>query len=304
MYNQSTYNPGVPGSTDQAEGLIDARSPYPNLKDAQGNSVSNNNTWFAGDMPLKKLHSGIGVNILVDNNGLFEKSTSFSISYAYQLQMGDGKLGIGLMGNIKMLSYDFSKAIFPSGLLSTSSGTDDLITSKGKTTSNIFTATPGLYYTKNDLYFGASATNITFTKTTFFSQTVKYFVPNVYFIAGFTYKPANPLIVILPSMQYKSPIVNWSLSGSQLQLSTVIEYSKLFLCGLAYTTDNDLTLMLGAKGKEETTLAGLTLIVAKDFETTSKLRQYNNGSIEFVVKYTFSMKVAKRIKTYKSVRFL
>ena len=301
MQNKTVYNPGAVGSKNQGDILYDFKQPYGTIKDGSGQSVKPNSNWFAFEMPIKKINSGIGFTVINDNNGLFEKSNNFIFQYAYHLKLGDGKLGIGTNIGFNKLGYDFSKAVYPSSLATGSGGSDQFIDQlKNIKSKSVFNLGLGGYYTNGDLYFGTSFTNINAPKL----NNQNYFIPNVYFIAGYTYKPTNPLFVIMPSMQYKSPINGvLTLTSPQLSLSSIIEYNKFLLLGLEYSTGRNVSFIAGANIKNGSKFDGARFLFAYDI-ITSKLGALSLGKIEFLIGYSFNLHIEKSTKTFKSVRFL
>ena len=305
MQNVTSFNPGAVGSKPQGDVIIDIKQPMSlgSFKDAVGNTISNNTNWFTFSMPFKKINSGIGFNIVTDNNGLFEKSKYYSLQYAYQLKIGEGKLGIGTNFGWNTIGYDFSKAVY-SNSLQTGSGGSDILIQKIPKSKTIFNLGLGAFYTKGDLYFGASFTNINSPKLKLNQGTLKYFVPNVYFIAGYTYKPTNPLVVIMPSMQYKTPINGiLTITSPQLSLNTIVEYSRFLLGGLEYSTGSNLSIIAGANIKNGSKFDGARFLFAWDI-MASKLGALNPMKFEFLLGYSFNLHIEKNTKTYKSVRFL
>lgn len=305
MQNIGAYNPGYVGSQKQGDALLDFNQPFGQFKDGAGNNIQPNTWWLNANAPLSKLNSGIGINTYVDKNGLFETNTHLALQYAYQLEIGDGKLGIGANIGFNKLSYDFSKAVYPSDVSTGSGGTDQSIENLKKQKSiNPFNLGLGAYYQKDNIYFGFSMTNINSPKLKINQEKLKYFIPHAYFLAGFTYHPTNPLLVIMPSMQYKSPINGkLKITGSQLSISTIVEYSKFILVGAQYSTGNELTAMLGANIKNGSKYDGARFLLAYNI-IGSKLGGLSGMKFEAIVGYSFNLHIEKNTKTYKSVRFL
>lgn len=303
MQNITAVNVGAVGSKTQGDVVIDIQRPFGSFKDGAGNTILPNSNWITFNMPLKKINSGIGLNIVMDQNGLFEQSKNIALQYAYQLKIGDGKLGIGANFGFNMLSYDFSKAVYPSSLETGSGGSDVLIQNIPKSETKINFGL-GAFYTKGDLYFGASFTNINSPKLKLNQGSVKYFVPNAYFIAGYTYKPTNPLFVIMPSMLYKTPINGiLTITSPQLSLNTTLEYSRFLLLGLEYSTGSEVSFIAGANIKNGSKFDGARFLFSYDI-IASKLGALNLLKYEFIIGYSFNLHIEKNTKTYKSVRFL
>jgi len=305
MLNKATYNPAVPGSTDQGDGVFFLRMPQLGMKDVEGNSINNTQWGITLHAPLKKLSSGIGVSFYNDQNGLFETMNQLSLMYAYQLKIGEGRLGIGLQGGMYQLAYDFTKAKYPGSLTggeSQGTGSDSYIDKLGSEKMTIFHIGGGLFYKISDLYFGVSMKNINSPKLKGTEGKYKYYVPHTYIMAGYTYNTSNPLITLNPSMLYKFSSM---LNSPQLNIDLLVEYNRFLIIGAEYTTSNDVTFILGANFKDGSKLDGLRVAASYDI-ITSKLGEYSKlrANLEAVIGYTFNMSVEKIAKTYKSVRFL
>jgi len=304
MYCQAITNPAVAGSSEQADLYALARQSLLTFKDANGNSVGNASYTAAFVLPFKKINSGVGLSAQQETNGLFETNLNISLMYAYQFQIGEGKLGVGGSGTFKKYKYDFSKAVYPSGIGSSSGGgQDDYIDQLGKIKSNTIGVGAGVYYKINELYFGVSVTNVNSPKFKLESAKAKYFIPHSYITAGYTLNTNNPSFTLYPSMVFKSALSNTSLAGSQLNLNLIVEYHKFLLFGLEYTTSNDITAIAGVNFKDGSKFDGVRFVASWDV-VTSKLRSYTIGNLEFTLGYTFNMAIEKTAKTYKSVRFL
>lgn len=305
MQNIGAYNPAYVGSQKQGDVLFDINQPFGQFKDGAGNNISPNTLWINANAPISKFNSGLGLNVQIDNNGLFETSKNIAIQYAYQLELGNGKLGIGANVGYNFLKYDFTKAVYSSDLSTGTGGTDQTIENLKKQKSiNALNIGLGAYYQRDELYFGFSMTNINSPKLKINQEKLKYFIPHAYFLAGFTYHPTNPLLVIMPSMQYKSPINGkLKITGSQLSISTIVEYSKLVLVGAQYSTGNQITAMLGANIKNGSKYDGVRFLLAYNI-IGSKLGGLSGYKFEAIVGYSFNLHIEKNTKTYKSVRFL
>ncbi len=301
MYNQSSFNAGVVGSRPQGDALLDFRIPLAGYKDNSGQKIGTN-TWYCVNMPISKIKSGIGLAILTEKNGIFEQTTKYTLQYAYQLSLGEGTLGIGINGNIHQLKFDFTGATYPDGLSGTGGGTDELISKLDKKSFSSLGCGAGFYYKNNDLYLGISSPDLLSSKLSYEGGDLKYFTPHVYFFAGYTYNPANPLFAILPSIQYKGSFKNMTITP-QLNLNTIVEYNRFINIGLAYTTGNDISVIGGVNFKNGSKFDGFRVLGSCDI-ITSKLRSYSNFNCELTIGYSFNLKVEKAVKTYKSVRFL
>ncbi len=97
MFNTMTYNPGIAG----VSGMICATAL--NRQQWIGFEGAPSTTIFNVSVPVKPfgVNSGIGLLIESDNIG-FDKDINLSGIYSYHLNIGQGKLGIGI--NLGMLN--------------------------------------------------------------------------------------------------------------------------------------------------------------------------------------------------------
>ena len=306
MLNSAAFNPGYVGSKDQADIILNFKQPYGSFNDGAGNKISPHSFWTTANMPLKKINSGFGLNYYTDKNGQFETNSSINGQYAYHFNLGEGKLGLGINLGLNMLKYDFQGIVLPGDISNSGQGSSDVIIEslKNKKSFNLINVGLGGYYKIGELYFGTSFTNINSPKLKLDNSDLKYYVPNVYFLAGYTYNTTNPLLVIRPSLLYKTPINGMVTTvGAQLSLSSLIEYNKFIQFGLEYSTGNDVSIIIGATLKNGTKFEGARIYASYDI-ITSKLGSLSMGKFEFLFGYSFKLQIEKNTKTYKSVRFL
>ena len=89
IFNNLSFNPGSTGSEQAICATALHRSQWVGFEDAP---VSTN---FSVQSPISMLNGGLGFNILTDKIGQNE-FLSLKLSYAYQLDISDGRLGFGL----------------------------------------------------------------------------------------------------------------------------------------------------------------------------------------------------------------
>jgi hypothetical protein len=106
---------------------------------------------------------------------------------------------------------------------------------------------------------------------------------------------------LLPSLQYKGQLGKpITISASQINFNSLVEYNKFLVFGLSYCTSNDISFIAGATIRNGSKLDGMRFVASWDI-ITSKLRK---TSLELTIGYNFNMTMQKTVKTYKSVRFL
>ena len=104
-------------------------------------------TNFAVQSPLSLLHGGIGLNILTDKIGQNE-FLSLNLSYAYQVELSGGKLGIGLSVGVIQDEIDGANII-------TQNPDPSIPTSVDKASG--LDLGMGLFYNSEKLYVGLSS---------------------------------------------------------------------------------------------------------------------------------------------------
>jgi len=285
-YNILPVNPGFAGSNDAICASIIYRSQWMGFDGAPKTMI------FSGDMAIPSISSGAGINIYSDNIG-FEKNMYLNLSYAYRLQIGSGMLGMGLgLGFVnKSLNGDW---ITPDKLnIGSNPYSDPAIPhSENKF---VFDANFGLFYRAKDdkIYGGISSTHLTQPDLKYESGKMPYVARHYYIFAG---------------SYIQLPDKNWGLNPSafiksdgrtnQYDLNAMLEYRRQFRGGLSYRFGDAIVVMLGF-----TTQSNITFALAYDY-TTSKLKSYEKGSVEFMAKYCFNVKKAGPRGKYGSVRFL
>lgn len=285
MFNTLTYNPGVSGIS----GLICAtainRQQWVGFKGAPSTTVFNINA------PISPfgIKSGVGLVIESDNIG-FDKDINLSASYSYHLDLGPGKLGIGL--NLGMLNKTLSPTWqIPSGDAHTPASGDPLIP-ENKESVVAIDAGLGFYFKADKYYTGLSVTHITQPKIKF-SKGTPYISRHYYFTTGYIMQLPNPSLELLPSF-----FVFSDGKVAQFTVTSLIRYNKKAWGGVSYRAGDALIGMVGFE-----LYNGLRLGYAYDFTMTA-INKSSSGSHEFMINYCFDLGLGSSPMRYKSIRFL
>src|SRR5512133_1049231 len=91
MFNTLTYNPGVSGISGMICATALNRQQWVGFEGAPSTTIFNIST----PLPIFKGNSGAGLLIESDNIG-FDKDINLSAAYSYHLDVGTGKLGLGI----------------------------------------------------------------------------------------------------------------------------------------------------------------------------------------------------------------
>jgi type IX secretion system PorP/SprF family membrane protein len=285
MFNTMAYNPGVAGTS----GMICATAL--NRQQWVGFDGAPSTTIFSISAPVSpfRINSGVGLLVESDNIG-FDKDINLSAVYSYLMDVGQGKLGIGL--NIGMLNKTLSPDWqIPSGDAHTPASGDPLIP-ENKESFVAFDTGLGLFYKAEKYYASVSVTHLNQPKIKF-TKGLPYVSRHYYITAGYTVQLPNPSFELLPSVFAFS-----DGKVAQFTVTSLVRYNKKVWGGVSYRAGDALIGMAGIE-----LYNGLRLGYAYDF-TISDIRKNSSGSHEFMVNYCFDLSLGKSPMKYKSVRFL
>lgn len=248
-------------------------------------------TTFAAHMPVAQINSGVGINIIQDKLG-FNKDFHMNLAYSYHLAVGDGLLGLGLGLGMMQKAFDAQELKSPSSLVDgTNVYLDPAIPhSESKI---VFDANFGAFYRSKDLYLGISTTHLTQPQLKYEEGKNPFVRRHYYVTAAYFWQLPDPQFELRPSL-----FVKFDGATAQYDFNAILLYNKQFWGGFTYRTKDAMTAMVGYNTQMD---VGFGL--AYDF-TTSALRQYENGSLELMIRYCFNVKKSKTTNSYKSVRFL
>ncbi len=281
MLNQNTINPGSAGSSDMITSSLINRINWVGFTGAPKTTAFNVN---AAISPFG-FKSGAGLNIITDNLA-FNKDLALNLSYAARLKAGKGMLGVGVSGGF------ISKNLDPTWI---SGAALDLAVPKGKESSLNLDLGLGLFYNTENMYFGLSAAHINGTKMNSATNPARY-KPQFYLTGGYFLNMPNPSWQFNPSVYAVS-----DLFLSQISLSANIKYNKKFWGGVSYRMGRLGDALTGMLGIE--LFNGLKIGYAYEF-SLREISNYNDGSHEFMLGYSFTLKKERPPQQYKSIRFL
>ena len=285
MFNTMTYNPGVAGTSGMICATALNRQQWIGFKGAPSTTVFN----ISAPVTLFKSSSGVGLLIESDNIG-FDKDINLSAAYSYHLEMGPGKLGIGL--NLGMLNKTLTPEWqIPDGDSHTPPSGDPLIP-ENKESFVAFDAGIGLYFKAEKYYAALSVSHLNQPKIKF-TKGLSYISRHYYLTAGYTLQLPNPSLELIPSVFAFS-----DGKVGQFTITSLVRYNKKAWGGVSYRAGDALIGMVGFE-----LFNGVRLGYAYDF-TISEIRKNSSGSHEFMVNYCFDLSLGKSAMKYKSIRFL
>ena len=285
MFNTMCYNPGVAGISGMICATAMTRQQWVGFKGAPST------TSFAVSSPLKlfNIESGVGLVVQSDNTG-FDKDITLEGTYSYLMDVGPGKLGIGIMMGMLDAALSPSWQI-PSGDSFVPASGDPLIP-ENKESYVAFDASLGAYYKTDKYYGGLSVTHITQPKIKY-SKGTPYVSRNYYLTGGYNIQLNNPSYELLPSVLVFS-------DGKVLQatVNATVRYNKKAWGGISYRAGDSVIGMIGFE-----LFNGIRIGYSYDFPLTD-VRKSTTGSHEFIVNYCFDLNMGKSPMRYKSIRFL
>jgi type IX secretion system PorP/SprF family membrane protein len=285
MFNTLTYNPGVAGTSGMICATALNRQQWIGFKGAPTTTVFN----ISAPVSPFGIKSGIGLQVQSDNIG-FDKDINLSAAYSYLMDLGPGKLGIGI--NLGMLNKTLNPTWeIPAGDAHTPPSGDPLIP-ETKESYVAFDAGLGLYYKADKYYAALSVTHLNQPKIKF-SKGLPYISRHYYLTAGYTLQLPNPSLELLPSLFAFS-----DGKVTQFTVTSLVRYNKKVWGGVSYRAGDALIGMVGFE-----LFNGIRLGYAYDF-TISDVRKNSSGSHEFMVNYCFDLSLGKSPMKYKSIRFL
>ncbi len=277
------YNPGAAGSLDRICLTGIHREQWVGFTGAPSTSFFNAN----GAINFLGASHGVGLSILNDSYG-FNSDLSLNLSYAYRIDLGSGKLGIGI--NMGILN----KALAPEWNIPVGLGDvqGDPSIPKNDESRVAFDMGLGFFYRSEQIFFGISTTHLNQARIKYEDAT-PYLVRHYYATAGYILQLMNPIYEIMPSFVLKT-----DGKANQLLLNTTLRYNKRFWGGVSYRGGDAI---IGLFGLE--LFNGLRITYSYDF-VTSRIGKYSDGSHELSVGYCFDLILDKMPQKYKSVRFL
>lgn len=277
------YNPAAAGSNDRICLNLDHREQWVGFKGAPSTS------FFSADGSFSFFGAdhGLGLTILNDAYG-FNTDLGISLDYAYRVDLGSGKLGIGLSLGL------MNKALDPDWITPDGMGDiqGDPYIPQNKESRVGFDLGFGFFYRSENLFLGISTTHLNQARIQY-ENASQYLVRHYYLTGGYNLQLANPMFEILPTF-----VLSSDGRANQLYLNTNLRYNKRFWGGVSYRAGDAI---VGIAGVE--LFNGIRIGYSYDFNV-SRISKYSSGGHEFTVGYCFDLSLDKTPQKYKSIRFL
>jgi type IX secretion system PorP/SprF family membrane protein len=269
-------NPGVAGSNDAICGSLMYRNQW------TGFGGEPKTTMLQFDMPIESINSGAGLVVYNDELG-FDRNLKVAGNFAYRLNVGAGKLGLGLSLGYMQKSIDGSKFVF--------NDANDNSIPTNNVSGGSFDLGLGAYYSTDKLYVGLSSAHLLEGEINL--DRISTSLARHYFLMAGYSLDLTPSLGLKPAMRLESDGVS-----TQVDLNANLHINNKYWVGLGYRLQDAMMIMAGIE-----IIPNLKLGYAYDY-TTSDIRTYSSGTHEVYLGYCFKpVKVVKR-QFHRNVRFL
>ncbi len=286
MFNHAFVNPGSYGLSDGITVTGIFREQWLGLKDENNVKVAPETFLLTGDAPVRFLHGGVGVGVAQDKEA-YTKNMLVKLGYAYHLNLGNGKLGIGINANLNNKSIDKEK-------LNPVDQNDPVLMGLSASGVMISDMSVGIFLQKPRTYFAFSSTQV------FETQKVPGTADGVAFYKNRRhYYLTGGHNIILPAFQgyVFTPSVFLKSDGNILQadINLMAKYNNKLWGGLTYRINDAVALMVGVAYKD------IEIGYSYDIPTS---RIAATGSHEIMARYRFKLEKEKIRTGYRNTRYL
>lgn len=272
MFNQMAINPAYAGSKEAISAATFLRTQWTGIEGAPKTET----VTIHGPFAKKKV--GIGGAIIADQIGP-TKSIGIMGSYAYRIQIKNGKLSFGLRAGVYNYTYNWDAITYKDQA--------DVYNTHTQTSKVVPTADAGIYYYTRTEYIGFSATHLYNGKLTSVSNLSgddARFSRHYFLTAGKAWAFGDNL-VFNPSICVKGA------KGSPLNLDVNLSFfldKKLWL-GISGRSNKDMVVYTQINLTEK-----LKLGYAFDFGLSS-IAKIGNGTHEVMLSYDFNVFKSKML---------
>jgi type IX secretion system PorP/SprF family membrane protein len=292
MFYGLTLNPAVAGSENAICVTGALRSQWVGFTDIDGNKVAPE-TFFVNIMaPIRVLRGGVSAQIMQDKIG-FEKTVSVKVGYAYQRNVGFGKMGIGTQFEFNNRTIDFSKL--------NPAQEDPLLNQIGSEESDmLIDFSLGFYYKVPGAYhFGISGLHLVQSRGKVLAESSSYDLKmkldrTIILHGGYEFTfPRNPDLEFHPYA-----VIRTNLSAVQIDLTGIVKFKELFWAGAGYRLQDAVIFLAGVQYKD------FKIGYSYDVNVSKLAQPFGGGTHEVMLNYCFKLEFERGRKSYKNTRFL
>lgn len=275
MFGKMLYNPGYAGSFESPTLLAVYRNQWIGLEGAPKTMALSYN------QPLLNNRVGVGGNLVRNSVGI-NRTLTIDIAYSYRIALRRGYLGIGLQASMRHMYQDWAD----SRLVTTQPiGIDGAIPgeAKSKLLPNFGF---GVFYTGPKWFAGLAAPRLVSNNIDFAEQggVLSREVQHFNAMAGVSFDLGEQM-ELTPQLLMKYVIG----APFDVDVNVMGSYQRKFYLGATYRTGGD----SGGAGESIDALLGIQATKNLFFSLSydiglTKLRTYNNGSIEATTRWWFT----------------
>ncbi len=282
MFNSLPFNPAYAGNKDNPTLISSYRMQWIGIEGAP-------QTFFLStDLPLRSNKMAIAADVYADKIGDFSVLKSY-LSYAYKIQLNSNyRASFGLA-----MGYENRNNNRPNN-----SSSVDPIFNNLNFNEHAFDARTGIYISSDRFYFGLSATSLLSQSIEASNSITNY--STFYLSSGYT-KSISPTLTLFPSFLYKDNF----MTGGVFNFTQYIGINSKYWFGFSYrnginTFNNKNLKFINSNSRVLSMLMNIEILenmrigYAYDY-SLSTLNQFENGSHELLITYTFKTKRINRI---------
>lgn len=281
MFNHMTVNPAFAG--EQGRWMISGiyRNQWQSMEGAPETYAFN----IDAPLKIKRMDGGIGFNLMNDKAGMLS-TMHLMLNYSYKVRLNFGVLSLGTKLGIVNTKID-GEYYIPDG-----NASDDPALNQESVSKSMFDMGLGVFLTGNKFYSGIAISHITKPKMKV-GQTGEFFFGRHLCVTGGYTVEISPKFDVQPSV-----FMNTDFISSQFNMNANLVFNKMIWGGVSYRYQEAVIFMGGMELKN-----GIMVGYSYDWNMGS-VGRYIGGSHEVTIAYGFGVRVAKKQKIYKSVRFL
>lgn len=271
MFNSLAINPAYAGSRNVISATALYRNQWSGIDGAPKTST------FTIDAPLKDKKIGVGLQIFNDKLGI-TNTNGLVLSSAYRIRMDKATLSFGLQGSVSNFKLDFASVN-----LDETGGTYDPAFSQN-VNSTQFNFGTGIYYNSDKFYIGASIPQLfpnRLSNSSASSNEAKQRM-HLFISSGYVFT-VNEDVKFKPSFLFKG------VQGAPLEADINASFwlKDVIGLGVQYRTNADVSGLLEVQASPQ-----IRIGYAYDHSIT-KLRNFNSGSHEIMLRYEFGFEKDK-----------
>lgn len=287
MWNHMTVNPGFAG--EQGKWTVSGiyRNQWTKMDGAPETYALN----VDGPVRLGGTRGGVGLNIMSDKLGM-QTYLHLLGNYSYKLAFDFGVLSIGIKVGIVNAKIE-GEYYIPKGDGYTPPGSDPALNGENIDLSKIlFDAGVGAFLTGKGYYVGAAVSHLNKARFTIGQSGSFFMARHMYMTGGYTWELSSKFD-LQPSVFVKTDFVS-----TQYNVNMNAVFNRKYWGGVSYRYQEAVVFMGGLELKN-----GMVVGYSYDWNVEG-VGKYTGGSHEVTLSYSFGVRLGKREKLYKSVRFL